>query len=113
VIGGGANGLLGYDVHDSQEDTRVAAIDARTGRVVREYRGWDIVPANVTDWIPIVQRDSGLRWRIATLAIADGRTYPLSRFEPAGERACQATVTHVACAVRSGDVLVWAYRPRR
>jgi hypothetical protein len=114
IRGGGSAGLLGYArPGGGSESTRVAAIDARTGRLVRMLNGWDVVPADHTDWVPIVRRDTGLRWRLAAFSLSTGVMYPIDTFEPAGQRACQATATHVACAVRSGDVLVWGYRPRR
>jgi hypothetical protein len=42
-----------------------------------------------------------------------GTAYPLGTFNAAGEHACQSTATHVACSVRSGEIMIWRHVPSR
>jgi hypothetical protein len=110
VVAAAGRRLLGYTA-SAQGMGTIAVIDADTGRVVREYPGWNPVLAEFAGWVPMLRRREGLRWEMATLGLADGIAYPLGIFEPSGEQACRSTATHVACAVRSGGVYVWRYAP--
>jgi hypothetical protein len=111
VISGSAKRFLGYDYAGMAATTQVAVFDARTGRVLASHLGWLLVSARYADWVPMMRRAGGLSWQLATLNLDTGVAYPLGMFDAAGERACQNTATHVACTVRSGEVMVWRHAP--
>ena len=111
VISGSDRRFLGYV--NAGASLEVAVSDAVTGRVLSRYKGWDLVNQNYSDWMPIVRRGGGLSWRIAALSLETGVAYPLGDFLAAGERSCQSTATHVACSVRSGEILIWRHVPSR
>ncbi|WP_203929457.1 outer membrane protein assembly factor BamB family protein [Virgisporangium ochraceum] len=92
---------------------QVAVSDAATGKVLHRHLGWDLVSQRYADWTPILHRDGGLDWRLATLNMETGVAYPLGEFQAAGQRSCQSVATHVACSVRSGEILVWRVVPSR
>jgi hypothetical protein len=107
VISGTAERFIGYDDAGTGDTTEIAVSDARSGRILARYGGWRLLNRRAADWVAMVRRRIGLTWQIATLSLDSGVAYPLGTFEAAGERACQSTATHVACSIRSGDVLVW------
>lgn len=111
VISGSAQRFIGYDYAGMAATTQVAVFDARTGRVLKSHLGWLLVSARYADWMPMVRRAGGLSWQLATLNLDTGVAYPLGTFDAAGERACQNTSRHVACTVRSGEVMVWRHTP--
>jgi hypothetical protein len=111
VLSGTDRRLLGYV--NVGTNLQVAVSDAGTGRVLSRHIGWDLVSQRYADWTPILRRGAGLDWRIATLSMETGVAYPLGRFQAAGERSCQSVATHVACSVRSGEILVWRVVPSR
>jgi hypothetical protein len=111
VITGNNRRFIGYD--STGTATRVAVFDAATGRALSQHVGWDLVSQRYSDWTPIVHRQRGITWQLATLSTETGTAYPLGTFEAAGERSCQSTATHVACSVRSGEILVWTHVPSR
>ncbi|GIJ52829.1 outer membrane protein assembly factor BamB family protein [Virgisporangium aurantiacum] len=111
VLSGNDRRLLGYT--DADTDLDVAVFDAVTGRALSHHRGWHLVNQNYSDWTPIIHRDRGLTWTIAALSMETGTAYPLGTFEAAGERSCQSSATHVACSVRSGEIMVWRHVPSR
>jgi hypothetical protein len=113
VISGSERRLLGYDYAGMAATTQVAVFDAGTGRVLGSHLGWLLVSARYADWVPMMRRAGGLSWQLATLSLETGVAYPLGTFDAAGERACQNTATHVACTVRSGEVMVWRHAPAR
>lgn len=110
VLSGSDRRLLGYT---DGTDLDVAVFDAVTGRALSHHPGWNLVNQNFSEWTPIVRRDGRLNWRIAALSMETGVAYPLGAFEAAGERSCQSTATHVACSVRSGEIMVWRHVPSR
>jgi hypothetical protein len=114
VISGSQRRFLGYDYAGMGATAQVAVFDAGTGRVLASHLGWMLVSVRfaLADWVPMVRRAGGLSWRLATLNVDTGVAYPLGTFDAAGERACQNTATHVACTVRSGEVMVWRHAPR-
>jgi hypothetical protein len=113
VVAGSDRRFLGYDTAGAVATTQVAVFDAETGRRIALYTGWDVVSVEYAEWLPLVRRSSGLTWELASLSLTTGTAYPLGTFESAGERACQTNGTHVACSVRSGEVLVWRHAPPR
>jgi hypothetical protein len=111
VISGTAERLLGYDDAGAGDTTEIAVSDAGSGRILATYRGWRLLNRRSADWVAMVRRRIGLTWQLAALNLHSGVAYPLGTFENAGVRACRSTATHVACGIRSGDVLVWRLRP--
>ena len=111
VLAGNHRRFLGYTEADATRD--VAVFDAVTGRALSHHAGWHLVNYTYSDWTPIVFRDRGLRWRIAALSMDTGTAYPLGTFDAAGDRSCQSSATHVACSVRSGEIMVWRHVPSR
>lgn len=111
VLSGNDRRLLGYV--NAGTNLQVAVSDAGTGRVLGRHVGWDLVNQSYSDWTPIIRRGSGLSWRLAALSMETGVAYPLDDFLAAGEQACQSTATHVACSVRTGEILLWRHVPSR
>jgi hypothetical protein len=111
VVAGSDRRFLGYT--NAGASLEVAVFDAGTGRTVSSHVGWGLVSQLYSDWTPILRRDRGLNWRLAALSLETGIAYPLGTFEAAGERSCQSNRTHVACSVRSGEVLAWSHIPSR
>jgi hypothetical protein len=113
VISGSAERFLGYDDAGTADTTQVTVFDARSGRVLADYVGWLLLNREFADWIPMVRRSRGLSWDLATVNMATGIAYPLGTFDAAGERACQSTLTHTACTIRSGETMIWRHAPSR
>jgi hypothetical protein len=111
VLSGSDRRLLGAT--NGGTSVEVAVFDAASGRRLGRYVDWSLVSQRYADWTPIIRRDRGLNWRIAALSMETGVAYPLGTFEAAGERSCQSSATHVACSVRSGEIMIWRVVPSR
>jgi len=113
VISGSAERFLGYDDAGTADTTQVTVFDARSGRPLATYVGWLLLDREFADWIPMLRRGRGLSWDLATVDMSTGVAYPLGTFDAAGERACQSTLTHTACTIRSGETMIWRHVPAR
>jgi hypothetical protein len=111
VIAGSAERFLGYDDAGTADTTQLTVFDARSGRALASYVGWLLLDREIADWVPMVRRGRGLSWELATVSMATGTAYPLGTFDAAGERACQSTLTHTACTIRSGETMIWRHTP--
>jgi hypothetical protein len=92
----------------------IGLVDARSGRVLVDLRGWRALGSQATGDHVLVTRtvDAGARTMIAVASPGRAQPRPLADLPP-GTGDCQVTSDRLICRSTSGQLNVWAYRQKR
>ncbi len=106
------NLLLAYASPAGVSDP-IGLVDPATGRVLVNLRGWRPLNGQGGGDHVLVTRvvDAGARTMVAVAGPGDAQPRPLADLPP-GTGECQAVPDRLICRITSGELKVWAYRPR-